>query len=344
VSNYGHFPTESELVLNGAAQVALHERAAAVTRSQFGKNVFVRGVVEVSNFCRENCAYCGMRRDNRALKRYRAFHEQIAELLIHHRPASVTDVNIQAGEDPIAVREIVLPLIGTLRRETPLGISVCLGTLSPELYSELQAAGAGIFIMKFESGDVAQYEQLEAPGTLNERLRHIRLLAENNWFVSSGFIVGLPGQVPRDLWKNLELARRLPLHGCSVSPFIPGEDTPLSDWPVANADWTLNCMAAMRLMRPDWVIPAVSALNLAKKNGYRRGLRAGANLVTINLTPNDMRDNYVIYKRGRFIMTEERVLAAIAAEGLTPSKRGLVDFYQNGACRAPAQAALSLAK
>ena len=328
VASNGYIPGESELALNGAAQAALHERAAAATREQFGNKVFVRAVVEISNFCRENCAYCGMRRDNRDLARFRAKHEQIAELLIHHRPASVTDVNIQTGEDPVAVRELVLPLIKTLRRETPLGISVCLGTLTPEIYSELQSAGASIFIMKFECGDAAQYEHLEAPGTLAERLRHIRLLAENGWNVSSGFIVGLPGQAPRDLLKNLDLARSLPLHGCSVSPFIPGEDTPLAGNPTANADWTFNCVSALRLMRPDWIIPAVSAFNLAARDGYRRGLRAGANLVTMNLTPTDVRGDYVIYKRDRFIMTEERVLEAISAEGLEPSKIGLADFYQ----------------
>lgn len=329
VASHGYFPTESELALNGAAQAALHERAAAATRQQFGKNVFVRAVVEVSNFCRENCAYCGMRRDNRSLARYRAQAEQIAGLLIEHRPASVTDVNIQTGEDPVAVREVVLPLIETLRRETTLGISVCLGTLSPELYAELQAAGASIFIMKFETGDAAQYEQLEAPGTLAERLRHVRLLAENKWNVSSGFIAGLPGQTPQDLLKNFEVACSLPLSGCSVSPFIPGEDTPLAKEPVANSNWTFNCVSALRLMRPDWVIPAVSAFNLAAQDGYRRGLRAGANLVTINLTPTDVRGDYVIYKRDRFIMTEERVLSAISAEGLAPSKSGLADFYRS---------------
>jgi biotin synthase len=309
--------------------MVFHERAAAATRKEFGKDVFVRAVVEVSNFCRENCAYCGMRRDNRSLARYRAQADQIAKLLIEHRPASVTDVNIQTGEDPVAVREVVLPLIETMRRKTSLGISVCLGTLSPELYAELQSAGASIFIMKFESGDDAQYEQIEAPGTLAERLRHVHLLAENKWNVSSGFIAGLPGQTPSDLLKNLELARSLPLSGCSVSPFIPGEDTPLAKNPTANSDWTFNCVSALRLMRPDWVIPAVSAFNLAAQDGYRHGLRAGANLVTINLTPTDVRGDYVIYKRDRFIMTEERVLNAISAEGLTPSKQGLADFYRS---------------
>lgn len=326
----GYFPTEADLGAQGAKQGALHDLAATATRNHFGKDVFVRAVVEISNFCRENCHYCGMRRDNRDLARFRARQEQLADLLIHHRPASITDVNIQAGEDPVAVREIAVPLIKTLRRETPLGISVCLGTLAPSLYDDLQAAGASIFIMKFECADPKQYELLEAPGTLDERVRNIRVLADKKWSVSSGFIAGLPGQTLRDLLKNFELARALPLGGCSVSPFIPGTDTPLHDAATADADWTFNSVAALRLMRPDWVIPAVSAFNLASHDGYRRGLRAGANLVTINLTPDEFRGDYIIYKRDRFIMTEQRVLEAVAAENLTPSRKGLADFYRNG--------------
>ena len=125
------------------------------------------------------------------------------------------------------------------------------------------------------------------------------------------------------------LARQLPLAGCSVSPFIPGEATPLAPAPMGDIDLTLNCMAALRLMRPDWVIPAVSALNLAEPgNGYRRGLRTGANLVTINLTPSDMREDYLLYKRDRFIMTEERLLKAIEEEGLIPSRQSLGDFHR----------------
>ena len=322
----------------------MHERAAGVTRERFGRAVFVRAVVEVSNFCRENCAYCGMRRDNRSLKRFRARHEQLAEMLLQHRPASVTDINLQAGEDPVAVREIVLPLIQTLRRETSLGISVCLGTFTPELYAELQSAGASIYIIKFEIGNAARYEKFAAPGTFAERLRHIRLLAENGWNVSSGFIAGLPGQTVDDLLENFEVARSLPLSGCSVSPFIPGNETPLAAAPPAGSPWTLNSIAALRLMRPDWIIPAVSALNLMEHDGYRHGLRAGANLVTINLTPDNVRGDYVIYKRDRFIMTEERVLNAITAEGLKPSARGLADFYQNSARCAPSLAVNALAK
>ncbi len=322
----------------GAVQQAWHEKASQTAISRFGRQVFLRGVVEVSNFCRENCDYCGMRRDNRNLDRFRARLEVLSELLVNQRPASITDINIQAGEDPVAVREIVLPLIKTIRRETPLGVSVCLGTLRPEEYRELQDAGASIYIIKFEIGDSAQYAQMHAPGNQTERLAHIRMLSEQGWRVSSGFISGLPGQGDRELLKNFSVASELPLDGCSVSPFIPGEETPLANAPSADIELTLNCMAALRLMRPDWVIPAVSALNIAEPGaGYRRGLRTGANLVTINLTPTDVRGDYLLYKRDRFIMNEERILGAISAEGLSASQQGLADYYRANKSCAPAE-------
>src|SRR5688572_25321804 len=144
VSEASFFPDPSMLLATGTLQESWHERAALMAASRFGLQVFIRGVVEVSNFCRENCSYCGMRRDNRTLSRHRAQREQLAELIIQHRPPSITDINIQAGEDPIVVRELVLPLIQILRKETSLGISVCLGTLETQLYGELKSAGASI--------------------------------------------------------------------------------------------------------------------------------------------------------------------------------------------------------
>jgi len=322
-------PTAAMLMARGAEQEQWLRAAEGAALDHFGNEVFVRAVVEVSNYCRENCSYCGMRRDNRTLNRFRAQPEQLAELLLEHRPASVTDVNIQAGEDPVAVRQVVLPLLRILNRETRLGLSVCVGTLTPDLYRELQEAGASIYIMKFELGDPAEYEQFHAPGNQLERLRHIRLLAESGWRVSSGFIAGLPGQTTDSLITSLRLAAELPLSGCSVSPFIPGDETPLRDAAMSDVETALNCMAALRLMRPDWVIPSVSALNLAEPGlGYRRGLRAGANLATINLTPDSLRNDYLLYTRERFIMSEDRILAAIAAENRVPSKRGLAAYYR----------------
>jgi biotin synthase len=322
-------PTTELLHSRGKSQESLHAHAANAAFRHFGKRVFIRAVVEVSNFCRENCSYCGMRRDNRSLHRFRAEHDQLADLLVHHRPASVTDVNIQAGEDPVVVRQVVLPLVKTLRRETSLGVSLCLGSLDPALYEELRQAGASIYIIKFEIADSNSYAVMKAPGDYQERLDHIRHLSATGWRVSSGFIAGLPGQTDDELLANFTLASELPLDGCSVSPFIAGNETPLANAPNGGIDLTLNCMAALRLMRPDWVIPSVSALNIAEPGaGYRRGLRTGANLVTTNLTPAEIRDDYLLYKRDRFIMTEERILSAISAEGLSPSTQSLAEFYR----------------
>ena len=261
-----------DLTARGAKQTALHERAAVVAARLFGRKVFVGAVIEVSNFCRENCRYCGIRRENRAFARVPAQHDELAELLVHHRPPAVTDVNIQAGEDPVAAREIVQPLVRTLRRETKLGIGVCLGTLDYVLYEELHVAGASVYIMKFETADARRYDQVRAPGSLAERLDHIRWLPAHGWKVSSRFIAVLPEQDESELLDNIRLASELPLPGSSVSPPVPGNDTPLSAAAPGDVETALNCMALFRLARPDWVIPAVSALNLVQPgNGYRGG-------------------------------------------------------------------------
>lgn len=322
-------PTAGMLAARGSEQAQWMERASAARDGRFGRKAFVRAVVEVSNFCRENCEYCGMRRDNKALARFRGQAEQLAELIIEHRPSSVTDLNIQTGEDPVAVREVVLPLLKILQRETNLGLSVCLGTLNPELYKALQEAGASIYIIKFEIANRTTYARRHAPGTFDERIENIRHLASKGWNVSSGFISGLPGQNMDDVVENLQLANSLPLAGCSVSPFIPGESTPLSDETTADVELVLNSMVAMRLMRPDWVIPVVSAMNLADPvEGYRRGWRTGANLATINMTPSEVRHDYLLYKRERFIMTEGRILKALEQEKLQPSETGLAEHYR----------------
>jgi biotin synthase len=314
-----------------AAPQAFQARAAATRDATFGRRVFVRGVVEVSNHCRQNCHYCAMRRDNRQLARYRLAADELAELIIHHRPASITDIDIQAGEDPVAVREVVLPLVRELARHTDLGITLCLGTLSPRQYDELREAGAHYYILKIETGDASHYQLLEAPGTLAERIEAIRYLARAGWKVSSGLIAGLPGQTEEHILQSLQLLTELPLTGCSVSPFVAGEQTPLAGRPDGLIDLVLNCVAWMRLASPHWIIPAVSAMKLVSESGYVRALQAGANLATVNLTPRNVRADYPIYKRARVIMDEERVLSAIEQAGCQPSRISMVEHLRNGA-------------
>lgn len=306
----------------------MHQQARAVRDEVFGRRVFVRGVVEVSNYCRQNCHYCAMRRDNRLLKRYRLRAEELAELIIHHRPAAITDIDIQAGEDPVAVREVVLPLMRELRRHTNLGITLCLGTLSPYEYDQLREAGGDYYVIKTETGDADHYQFIGAPGTLAKRVAAIRYLAGTGWKVSSGFIVGLPGQTPAQVEQALDLLAELPLAGCSVSPFIAGEQTPFVGAPCGDIDLTLDCVARMRLVAPHWIIPAVSAMRLVSEDGYVRAFNAGANLATINLTPHHVRADYPIYKRDRIIMDEERVLSAIEEAGCELSRIGIAEHLR----------------
>ena len=323
------FSITARAVSNGQTRPSLHEQARAVRDEVFGRRVFVRGVVEVSSHCRENCRYCAMRRDNRALTRYRLAADELAELIIHHRPAAITDIDIQAGEDPVAVREVVLPLVRELRRRTDLGITLCLGTLSPREYDQLREAGGDYYVMKIETGHSAHYDFIGAPGTLAERVAAIYYLAASGWKVSSGLIVGLPGQTPAQVEETLNLLTLLPLAGCSVSPFVAGGQTPFGDAPNGHIEQTLNCVAWMRLRAPHWLIPAVSAMRLVSENGYVRAFNAGANLATINLTPRAVRADYPIYKRDRVIMNEERVLAAIQAAGCELSPVGIADHSRN---------------
>jgi biotin synthase len=313
------------LAARDTVQAGLHEEARIATEAEFGDKVFVRGVIEISNYCRQNCHYCGMRREHRDLARYRIPYEQLLELILERRPSYVTDLNLQAGEDPKAAREIALPLLRELKARTNLGLSVGLGTLEPELCDELKKAGASYYILKFETANPVLYKSLEAPHSLSARIEAINYLAGSGWQVSSGFMSGLPGETFADVETAFRLAAELPLVGVSVSPFIPGRDTPLAESAPGNVETALNCLALLRLRHPERIMPAVSAFGMKNGEGYTRTLRAGANLATVNLTPADWQGNYPIYDKSRWIMNEERLLRALEAAGRQPSPISLRD-------------------
>jgi biotin synthase len=309
----------------GRTQEAVLEHAGRVRHEVFGNKVFVRGVLEISNYCRQNCNYCGMRRDNKNIDRFRLPLDVAREIIFEHLPPAITDINIQAGEDVVAVRDVV-PLLQEIRERTNLGISVCLGTLSPREYAMLKEAGASFYIIKMETGNPQHYKEVQAPGTFDKRVAAIRHLAETGWSVSSGFIAGLPGQTTEHMLETLRLLSDLPLAGNSVSPFIPGDSTPFGVYPASSAELSLNALALMRLANPQRIIPAVSAMNLVGKDAYSGALRAGANLTTINLTPPDARKNYLLYQRDRYIMDQERVLTAIRNADCELSTRSMANW------------------
>lgn len=297
----------------------------------FGNTAFVRGVVEVSNYCRENCSYCGMRRDNRTLSRFRIEREKIIRMIDVGLPAMVTDLNLQAGEDPQVIDEIIIPVVQYIRAHTKIGVSLALGTLSEPQYKALRDAGAFYYIIKLETGDSDHYRELRAPGTYKERLGAIQSLAKTGWKVSSGMIMGLPGQSLEMVAQTIQILVELPLAGVSVSPFIPGEETPFANEKLSEIDSTLNALAILRLASPERIIPAVSAMKLLGRGSYVDALRAGANLVTMNLTPAKERGDYLLYKRGRAIMDQEQIRLALDEAKLEASHASMSDFLFSGA-------------
>ena len=264
-------PTAEDLTARGAKQTALHERAVGATRVQiFGRQrLCARGCRGFKLLPRELLPTAACAATTVTLARARARHDELAELLIQHRPAAVTDVNIQAGEDPVAVREIVLPLVrhvAARNRSRHQRLSRHAGLR--RIYDDLKAAGASDLYYEVRNRRRAAIRiRFKLPGNLDGTSEATSGGSPaNGWNVSSGFIAGLPG--PGDVglveqpagWRG-----ELPLHGCSVSPVCARRMTPRLP-PPRPATWkpTLNCMAVLRLMRPDWVIPAVSALNLAQ--------------------------------------------------------------------------------
>ncbi len=231
----------------------------------------------------------------------------------------------------MAVREVVVPLVRELRRRTDLGITLCLGTLSPQEYDLLREAGGDYYVIKIETGSSRHYDYIGAPGTLAERVAAICHLAGKGWKVSSGLIMGLPGQTQAQVEQTLNLLTLLPLAGCSVSPFVAGDQTPFGVALNGDIEQTLDCLAWLRLRAPHWIIPAVGAMRLVSADGYVRAFNAGANLATINLTPHAVRADYPIYKRDRIIMDEEHVLSAIAEAGCSISRVGIADDLRNAA-------------
>ncbi len=305
------------ITARGDAQRRLHERAAAIRDRVFQRSVVVRGVVEITNICRVNCDYCPMRRDNtRRNTLYTLDGEQILSAASAVRDAGINAIVFQGGEIPQTTRLVadVLPQVRALfddRVEVLLG----LGVKTEAEYALLKDRGANTYILKHETSD-ARLHRRSREEELDTRLNAIRTLLRLGYRVGSGCIVGLPGQSLESLADDILLAQSLGVHMCSASPFVPTPDTPLADAARGSTSHTLNAIAAMRIVNPDWLIPTVSALEQQTPGGQCAGLRAGANVITVNFTPAERRQDYLIYGNSRHIVATDYVHRQLETAGL----------------------------
>ncbi len=309
------------LGVRGAEQEALFRLARGLRRQHFGDQAVVRGVVEVTSACVRSCTYCPMRVENQ-FGRYLLTSDELVESARRVFASGVPVLSIQGGEIPKTTK-IVGEAIRRIRDELghQLEILLVLGDKSHDEYRHLKDVGADSYILKFETS-IEELHERHRFYPLADRVAAIKSLTDLNFKVGSGTIVGLPGQTVEQLADDLMFARSLGLDMCSASPFIPAKNTPLANEPMGDFQTTLNAIAVTRILLPKSLIPAVSALQKYQAGGQVAGLDAGANVITVNFTPNKDQSDYPIYGADRFVVGLRHAIHTLKRGGLAS---GLID-------------------
>lgn len=303
------------LQVRGGNQEALFSRARTVREENFGNRAIVRGVIEITDACRVDCDYCPMRRSGKN-DRYIMDSDEIVEASKPIRDAGLKVVFLQGGEVPKTTETVgeAIPRIRDLFHDD-VEILLCLGDKTREEYESLKKQGADSYILKHETSDPELHYRMRHV-TLDSRLKRLRDLLNLGYRVGIGTIVGLPGQTLDSLADDIILPKEYGTHMTSCSPFIPVRGTPLETCQSEDVETTLNTIALMRLLNPSALIPTVSALEKLQESGQVRGLNAGANVITINFTPERKRQMYRIYGRDRFIVQRDYALRTLEKAGL----------------------------
>ncbi|NOX89376.1 MAG: [FeFe] hydrogenase H-cluster radical SAM maturase HydE [Calditrichaeota bacterium] len=275
----------------------LYDLADRVRARFMGDAVFLRGIIEFSNYCRKNCFYCGIRRDNRRLKRYRMTVDEIVRTAIEMEPLGITTVVLQSGEDMRFNRDLTGELIRRIKAETDLAVTLSLGERNRETYEYWRDCGTDRYLIRFETSNRDVFRALHPDDDYDKRLNCIRNLKDLGVQTGSGFMIGLPGTTIEDIAHDILLCRELNLDMIGIGPFIPHPDTPLSQvGKRPGLEFCLRVLAVTRLVNPDAHIPATTAFDAhPHKGGRQLALQRGANVFMPNMTPQKYRQSYQLY-------------------------------------------------
>lgn len=292
-----HQWTKEELViaLQKDDPCDIGQKADLLREAVCGNEVHRRGLIEFSNYCSRNCSYCGLRRDNRKLTRYRMTEEEIVESSRHAQKLGYRTVVLQSGEDGGLKTEDLCWIIEKIKNRTGLAVTLSVGEKTKEEYRQLKDAGADRYLMRFETSNKALYERLKPGASFGRRLQCLTELRELGYQVGSGCMVGMPGQTLGDLADDLLLMKKLDLDMVGVGPFIPHPETPLKDETQGDFQLTLKFLALVRLVTQNTHIPATTALGSIHPFGRQMALQRGANVIMPNVTPPKYRKFYEIY-------------------------------------------------
>ena len=275
----------------------LAQTAAAVRQKHYGKDVYIRGLIEFTNYFKNDCLYCGIRRSNQKAQRYRLSEEDILECCRHGYGLGFRTFVLQGGEDPYFTRERMVRIVSSIKQRFPdCALTLSVGEKSREEYEAYFAAGADRYLLRHETACPCHYAKLHpAELTLAERMRCISDLKEIGFQTGIGFMVGSPFQTPQNILQDLRYIQSLRPEMVGIGPFIPHKDTPFCDEPAGTARQTLRLLAIIRLMLPTVLLPATTALGTVSGDGRVRGMQFGANVVMPNLSPLSVRKKYMLY-------------------------------------------------
>lgn len=276
---------------------ALFALARGEREKWFGNRVYIRGLIECTNYCRSNCYYCGIRRENRALTRYRLSKETILSCCEKGYGWGFRTFVLQGGEDGAFTADFVADVVSEITRRYPdCAVTLSLGEWEEAVYRLWYEAGARRYLLRHETADAAHFARLHPPSqTLTHRLACLYALKSIGYQVGAGFMVGSPGQTAETLAEDFCLLQELKPEMVGIGPFLPQKDTPLGGEASGSLEDTLLFLALIRLTLPAVLLPATTALATLHPQGRRLGFLAGANVVMPNLSPPAVRDSYALY-------------------------------------------------
>lgn len=282
---------------SGADRDFLFERARAVRDAHYGRKVYIRGLIELTNYCKNDCLYCGIRKSNASCERYRLTKEQILSCCESGYALGFRTFVLQGGEDGWYTDERMTDIVRAMRQAYPdCAITLSLGERGRESFKRLYDAGANRYLLRHETADEAHYARLHPVSmTLTHRLQCLRDLKEIGFQTGAGFMVGSPYQTTECIVRDFRFLQELKPQMVGLGPFIPHRATPLKDFPAGSTERTLLCLSIVRLLLPNVLLPATTALATIDGDGRIKGMNAGCNVVMPNLSPLEDRSKYLLY-------------------------------------------------
>lgn len=294
----------------------LKQRARQATTAIYNNHVYIRGLIEFTNICKNDCLYCGIRKSNNNAERYRLTKEDILSCCHTGYELGFRTFVLQGGEDGYFTDELICDIVIAIKKQHPdCAVTLSIGEKTLESYQKYFDAGADRYLLRHETANEAHYQSLHpAELSLENRKRCLRDLKDIGYQTGCGFMVGSPNQTTETLYEDIQFVRSLQPQMVGIGPFIPHKDTPLANKPAGTLDQTLRLLSIIRLIHPHVLLPATTALGTIHPQGREMGILSGANVVMPNLSPTQVRKKYMLYNDK--ISTGEE-----SAEGLNDLKR-----------------------